>query len=1036
MNSNFDFSHFSELDPKEQEKIVFEKATQSDIAFFENLLKNNVKLDNFQMNGNNLIHETAQNGDTKLFELIKDQFDIDSPNVDGKTALHIAVECDQIHMVQELLKNGAKLLPDRNNYTPLDYAKNLQNNKIKILIQQFKFYKGNGENIVSQGVFDSILEDNDAAIQKRISEKKNFYVRNDEGRTPLHYAVEMGDLEIVKILLNTMDPNVLDSSLNTSLQTAIDNGQITIGNYLKSKGGITFNNGDEQPEENEEAHEDDNKYFDQINEVFNDLPDSTIPDTADIPSTIDEKHESEDVDEIEEVEQSPIKEDENVKQQTPKKERKKRKPKKKENIDIFKAIEEQNVKNVSLYCKRKGNLLVTDENGKFPLYLALKTGNYRLIKPLCTLEAIMALEKTDYPILCRLVERRDLKLIRLLGISGANPKHKNSKNKTPMEIAFEIPNKNKDKKDIIFSLSLAYLNYPWDFLQFITEHEDIYKKYKIDYILHTVMNDRIEILLILLERGISINQEIDGRSLLHIAIEYGSEQCAKRLLKLKCELKPDNDGIDEIEKAVYSKHYSRIILAKVVAAYQKKAYALMDDAPAFINSFPVGLFRFPAVYFLLERAVIHLQLDVIKFLINEGHLTVNCIGARNRTLLHFAAMVKNLNDENRNKMLQIIIFLKKNGANINALDSFQRLPLHYAAQIGYVEIVAELLGCKENCIHKDILSKTPYDLATDATTKQLLLTVMKRVANDMSIPEDNEKMLIQYMANSNQISLDIIHVCLQKDYLKAFKIIFDGGFGAGEANKANIYAIHECVHSNSQRVCKFLLLNGFNVNQKDKGTLKIPLHIAFEDNNIEMAKMLIHAGSKNSKDKERKSATDYASKDDKKAVKLVNEFKTMLYLLKRLDSEVDQMDSESISKCKEVFQDFGHLFIERAIKMKSPDIVYKVINNWKISPNCTNLFGFSPLHIVSTIIDTSTPEIIDTLIQNGAKINHKTENGYSALHLAVMYKNIEAVRALVKRKANTHIKDKNGDTPGKIAKEMDNNEIYKVLVIKNKKVHS
>ena len=56
---------------------------------------------------------------------------------------------------------------------------------------------------------------------------------DQEGRTPLHNACLMGQLEAVKYLVACKcDPMLVDNHGNTSLRFACDNGQLTLAKYL------------------------------------------------------------------------------------------------------------------------------------------------------------------------------------------------------------------------------------------------------------------------------------------------------------------------------------------------------------------------------------------------------------------------------------------------------------------------------------------------------------------------------------------------------------------------------------------------------------------------------------------------------------------------------------------------------------------------------------------------------------------------------------------------------------------------------------
>lgn len=61
-------------------------------------------------------------------------------------------------------------------------------------------------------------------------------------------------------------------------------------------------------------------------------------------------------------------------------------------------------------------------------------------------------------------------------------------------------------------------------------------------------------------------------------------------------------------------------------------------------------------------------------------------------------------------------------------------------------------------------------------------------------------------------------------------------------------------------------------------------------------------------------------------------------------------------------------------------------------------------------------EIISRLLHSGAKLDPvDTWSGHTALHEAVMYRNYEAIEALIVAGANTKVRDKDGKTPGELA---------------------
>ena len=71
--------------------------------------------------------------------------------------------------------------------------------------------------------------------------------------------------------------------------------------------------------------------------------------------------------------------------------------------------------------------------------------------------------------------------------------------------------------------------------------------------------------------------------------------------------------------------------------------------------------------------------------------------------------------------------------------------------------------------------------------------------------------------------------------------------------------------------------------------------------------------------------------------------------------------------------------------------------------------------------------ILDYLIQKGAKINYHNESGYTALMGAAENGQINNVKVLIKYNADTKLKNKEGFTALDFAKQKNNKEIIDIL---------
>ena len=95
------------------------------------------------------------------------------------------------------------------------------------------------------------------------------------------------------------------------------------------------------------------------------------------------------------------------------------------------------------------------------------------------------------------------------------------------------------------------------------------------------------------------------------------------------------------------------------------------------------------------------------------------------------------------------------------------------------------------------------------------------------------------------------------------------------------------------------------------------------------------------------------------------------------------------------------------------DLVRNILNN-NVDPDARDSSGGTALH--AAMFQKNT-EIIMLLISYGFDVNAKgTSNGYTPLHDAVWANNLEAVRILLKHRARTDIRAKDGLSPYEKAK--------------------
>jgi len=188
------------------------------------------------------IFDAAENGSLAF---VKDEVtarpeSVRAKDLDGATALHLAVRAGNLPIVDYLLAHGAEVnAVDQEQLTPLHYAVNAA----KPELVRFLISKGanvNAKNLDllklnelmkmpgtpttanSTPLHEAIAQGLNDVAAVQISRATDVNVRNAQGKTPLFLATEKGSLYLVQLLLQkNADVNIADNQGNTALYAAI-----------------------------------------------------------------------------------------------------------------------------------------------------------------------------------------------------------------------------------------------------------------------------------------------------------------------------------------------------------------------------------------------------------------------------------------------------------------------------------------------------------------------------------------------------------------------------------------------------------------------------------------------------------------------------------------------------------------------------------------------------------------------------------------------------------------------------------------------
>lgn len=184
----------------------------------------------------NLCHNTNANIDE--YQLITER--------EGGTPLHIAVEYNNIEIVELLLENGASTESvDRNNMTPLHWAVDLgYKDIIKLLV------KG-GANINAQDINKSTplhwaCDKEDIILVELLADLgADVNCKDVLGNTPMHYAAMRGYVDTAETLVRLgVDVNARNLEDRTPLHSAIKLGEIKLFTRMQVMEILISNNAD------------------------------------------------------------------------------------------------------------------------------------------------------------------------------------------------------------------------------------------------------------------------------------------------------------------------------------------------------------------------------------------------------------------------------------------------------------------------------------------------------------------------------------------------------------------------------------------------------------------------------------------------------------------------------------------------------------------------------------------------------------------------------------------------------------------------
>lgn len=350
----------------------------------------------------------------------------------------------------------------------------------------------------------------------------------------------------------------------------------------------------------------------------------------------------------------------------------------------------------------------------------------------------------------------------------------------------------------------------------------------------------------------------------------------------------------------------------------------------------------------------------------------------------------------RNNYEEVVRLLNE-GESINKLVrgglNNPRAPLHIAADKGYVEISKLLIERKANVNIVDVEKKTPLHLATFNGHQEIMELLINNKANLNSMDIKGSTPLHTAVING------------WDGYISA-TLLIEAGADIKIRDSYNHAPLHTAVISCTFEAVEVLLKNGADVNSVITNK-KTPLHLA--SSNLEY---------------EPSSYDDYLISDIMKKVDTISWIKSndpidfyghadkMIKLLLEYNADCTMADSEGALPIHYAAF-FGNNYAFKVLLDHMSD------NNIEIEMVDNN--GFAPMHWAALNSDKS---FVELLFKKGAStIIINKENGKTPLHMSAFNGRYETSKFLIDNGADINAKDNNGFTPLDYAKKYGNNQV-------------
>jgi len=189
--------------------------------------------------GDLLCSTVVKNDAEELQRLVSLGVDVDAPNSDGSTALHVAATVGSRGVVQYLTDHRADInAVDSLGNTPLNYSDMHEHRAVSQLLEGLGARRLSHHYSMHE-ICEVASTGNLQMLRHMVHNGATVCYRDFNKRTPLHVSAAEGHLDVVKFLLLQPGTNINSRDKNdfTPLLDAIMNAHYGVAEHLKARGG-------------------------------------------------------------------------------------------------------------------------------------------------------------------------------------------------------------------------------------------------------------------------------------------------------------------------------------------------------------------------------------------------------------------------------------------------------------------------------------------------------------------------------------------------------------------------------------------------------------------------------------------------------------------------------------------------------------------------------------------------------------------------------------------------------------------------------